>query len=162
MNEKVHFQQFPPISRIVDDFCGMRCANLYKKPNNWQLVASFVRLELEKMKFNHSRLCPRDPPKLRIFDHFWPMLSRFYASSALHSIKNKILGMQTLLEMIYATFFDISDIKHVKSGKNCEISAKFSQKKRNRLQAIVYLLCIEMDDWQTCEARSDWPKVYRA
>ena len=48
MDEKCIFQQFPPISRIVDDFCEMRCANLYKKPNTRQLVASFVSLEMKK------------------------------------------------------------------------------------------------------------------
>ena len=85
-------------------------------------MASFVSLELDEMKFKHNppRLCPRNPPKLTelwIFDHIWPTLTRFHASGALHSIENEILGMYSLLEMVYATFFDISDIKHSEMGQ---------------------------------------------
>ena len=67
--------------------------------------------------------------------NFWPVLTNFNPflcfSSTLHSIENEILGMHTLLEMVYATFFDISDIKGNEIEKKlrdfCQIEPKIKK-----------------------------------
>ena len=67
---------FLPISCIVDDYCGLRCPNFSQKPNNWQLVTSFVSLDLEnEVQVQTFSIVSSQSTKIDQNVNFWPVLA---------------------------------------------------------------------------------------
>ena len=73
-----------------------------------------IRTRKNKVEAQFFSIVSSQSTKIDQIVNFWPFLTNF---NPLQSIENEILGMHTLLEMVYATFFDISDIKHSEIGQ---------------------------------------------